>query len=68
MFLNVDENQRKVVVLKPVSLALANIVNSEIKERPHLGDVTFIDCPFSEELEKLTIKIVMMRRNVSQCG
>ena len=68
MFLNVDENQRKVVVLKPVSFALTDIVNSEIKERPHHCDVTFIDRPFSEELKELTIKIVMMRRNVSQRG
>jgi hypothetical protein len=51
-----------------VSFALADIVNAEIKERPHLCDVTFIDRPFSEELKELTIKIVMMRRNVSQRG
>ena len=64
MFLNVYENQRKVVVLEPVSFALPNVINSEIKERPHLGDVTFIDYSFSEELKELAIKIVMMRRNV----
>jgi len=51
-----------------MSLALPNVINSEIKERPHLGDVTFVDYSFSEELEKLTIKIVMMRRNVCQTG
>jgi hypothetical protein len=51
-----------------VSFALANIIKSEIKERPHLGDVTFIDYSFSEELKELAIKVVMMRRNVSQCG
>jgi hypothetical protein len=51
-----------------VSFALANIIKSEIKERPHLGDVTFVDYSFSEELKELTIKIVMMWRDKCQRG
>ena len=64
MFLNVYKNQRKLTVLQPMSLALPNIINSEINKRPHLGDVTFIDYSFSEELKELAIKIVMMWRYV----
>jgi len=49
-------------------LTFTNIVNFEIKERPHLCDVTFIDYAFSKKLKELTIKFVMMWRNISQRG
>jgi hypothetical protein len=66
VFLNVNENQRQLAILQPVSFSLSDIVHPKIKQAPEFSDLFLIDYTTPKQLKELAVKVVMMRIDKSQ--